>query len=251
MKIALAAHVALASGMLLTVEAAADSVFGVYAGASAWQQEAAGDVASFGAAIDVEDDLGLGDEQNNVYFLALEHGVPVLPNVRFQYLDIELAGANTLTRDIEFNGVTFPVSTSVTSAIDAKQTNAVLYYEVLDNVVSLDLGLDVRYLDGRTDVNSEFETSGVDFQIVVPLPYVRARIDLPLTGLWLSGEVSGVTYSGDSLYDADVALGWESPIGLGVQAGYRMFRLDVGNFDDVDQLDVSIAGPYAGINFHF
>lgn len=231
--------------------ASADRVFGIYAGASAWQQEAAGDVASGSTSIDVEDDLALGDEQNNVFFLALEHGVPALPNVRFQYLDIQLAGANTLTRDIEFNGVAYPLSTSVRSAIDATQTNAVFYYEVLDGVVSLDLGLDVRYLDGRTDVNSEFETAGVEFQVVIPLPHVRARLDLPLTGLWLGGEVSGVAYGGDSLYDADIALGWESPIGLGVQAGYRMFRLDAENLDDVDQLDVSIAGPYAGINFHF
>ncbi|NJN50988.1 MAG: TIGR04219 family outer membrane beta-barrel protein [Gammaproteobacteria bacterium] len=238
-------------GLTCAFDAAADTVFGLYAGVSSWQQEASGDVTSGDTSADVKDDLGIGDDRNNVMYLALEHPIPMLPNVRVQYLEVALSGANTLSRDIEYNDTTFPVDTFVRSEIDVKQGSALLYYELLDNVVSVDVGVDVRYFDGRSSVVSAVDSADVDFQVVLALPYARARIDVPTTGLWFSAEVSALSYSGDSLVDADLALGWESPIGFGVQAGYRRFQLQFDGFDDVDELDVAIEGPYAGLTFHF
>jgi outer membrane protein len=233
------------------LDASADTVFGVYAGAGTWLQKASGDVMSGDASVDLDKDLGLDDEQNNVFFLALEHPVPLLPNVRLQYMDIGFSGSSTLNREIDFNGATFPITTAVKTDIQATQTAATLYYEMLDNVVSLDLGLDVRYLDGDASIVSTIEASRVQFKGAIALPYARARVDLPFSGFWLGGEISGIAYGGDSVFDANAQLGWQSAFGLGMEAGYRTFRLNAENFDDIDKLDVAIDGPYAGLNFHF
>ena len=74
----------------LTLPASADSIFGVYAGFGTWQQSYGGDVTSGIAAVNVETDLGLDDVDNNVLYLAVEHGVPVLPNVRLQSTQLKV-----------------------------------------------------------------------------------------------------------------------------------------------------------------
>lgn len=231
----------------------ADTLFGVYVGAGVWQQEYSGDVASGEEEldVDVERDLDLSEEDNNVFYFALEHGVPVLPNLRVDYADISTSGQNTLSRTITFRGETFNVSEDVSSELDFTQADLVAYYELLDNVVSLDLGLAARWVDGHVEVSADSGFGRADFEGVLPLLYLRARADLPLTGLWLGGEAMGLAYDGHQLLDAAAQVGWESPIGLGAEIGWRTFRLDLDSFEDIDNAEIDVNGPYAAINFHF
>ena len=138
---------AIAGALLLMIShiAQADTLFGIYAGAGTWQQEFGGDVNSGFADVSVENDLGLDDDDGNIFYVAVEHGVPVLPNVRAQLFTIDVEGDNVLSRAIEFNGQTFTVADLVSTEIELTQSDAVFYYEVLDNVVSLDLGLAVSW----------------------------------------------------------------------------------------------------------
>ncbi len=229
----------------------ADTVLGFYAGIGSWQQNYSGDIASGGTAIDIADDLGLDDDTTNFFYAALEHPIPQLPNVRLQYSELDLAQAATLNRDIDFNGIAFPVGTDVGTIVDVKQTDAAFYYEFLDNVVSLDLGIAVRYLDGEVVISSTVGSSPVDFKGLLPLLYGKARIDLPLSGLWLGAEVSGADLDGNSLIDGNLVLGWESPYRIGIEAGWRTYRLKLDDFDDVDSADIEVSGPFAAINVHF
>lgn len=231
----------------------ADTLFGIYAGAGVWQQEYSGDVASGDDAldIDVQRDLDLGQEENNVFYFALEHGVPVLPNVRVNYAEISTSGQNALSRTITFRDETFSVSEDVSSELDFSQADLVAYYELLDNVVSLDLGLGARWVDGHVEVNADSGSGRADFEGVQPLLYARVRADLPLTGLWLGGEAVGLAFDGHQVVDAAAQVGWESPIGLGAELGWRTFQLDLDSFEDIDNAELDIDGPYAAINFHF
>ncbi len=231
--------------------AQADTVLGFYAGIGSWQQNYSGDIASSGTAIDIEDDLGLDDDTTNFFYAALEHPIPELPNVRLQYSELDLDQAATLNRDIDFNGIAFPAGTDVGTIVDVNQTDAAFYYEFLDNVVSLDLGIAVRYLNGEVVISSTVDSSPVDFKGLLPLLYGKARIDLPLSGLWLGAEVSGADLDGNSLIDGNLVLGWESPYRIGIEAGWRIYRLKLDDFDDVDSADVEVSGPFAAINVHF
>lgn len=229
----------------------ADTLLGVYAGAGTWQQELRGDINSGISDVDLQDDLGLDDDDNAIFYLALEHGVPVLPNIRAQYFSIDVDGADVLSRTIEFNGQVFTLNDTVTTVVDLRQTDAVFYYEVLDNVVSLDLGLAVSLLQGSIEVANSIDTARAEFDEVIPLLYAKARVDLPLTGMWVGAQVQGMGYDDNSLIEFDAQLGWESQIGLGIELGYRAVRIELATFDDVDAADIEVRGPYAAINYHF
>jgi len=236
---------------LMPVSTSADTLFGIYAGAGTWEQQFSGDVSSGTSTVDVEDDLALDDDSNTVFYVALEHGVPLLPNIRAQHFAIDVDGSNVLSRSIEFNGETFELSEEINTAIDLRQSDAVLYYEVLDNYLSLDLGLAVSFIEGSINVASASQNARAEFDEVVPMAYVKTRVDLPLTGLWLGAEAQGVSYQDNSLMEFNAQLGYESKLGFGIEAGWRSVRIEVAEFDDVDSAKIDISGPYAALNYHF
>ncbi len=231
--------------------AQADTVFGVYAGYGVWQQSVTGDLRSGGIAVDVEDDLGVDDDDNTVAYLALEHPLPGLPNVRFQYARNALSGMETLSRSIEINGTTFSATDNVSTDLGLTQADLVLYYELLDSVVSVDLGLVARMIDGDIEIVSANEFSRADFRGALPLLYGAARVDLPLTGLSASAQLQGLSYDGNQLLEYSAQLGYESALGLGGELGWRSFNLEVDDFDDLDRAEIEISGPYLMLNYHF
>jgi outer membrane protein len=229
----------------------ADTIFGVYAGAGSWQQNYSGDFRAGVTDIDVEDDLGLDDEMNNMFYLAVEHPMPFLPNVRVNYARFDIDSEATLARDIDFNDVIFPAGVELATDLDVTQGDAIVYYEVLDNIVSLDLGFGARYFDGSVELVSEFSASEAEFTAVIPMLYGRTRADLPFSGFWVGAEAMGLGYSDSNLIDANAQIGWESRFGFGAEAGWRLLTLDIDDIDDIDEAGIDISGPYMAINFHF
>ncbi|MEM6709702.1 MAG: TIGR04219 family outer membrane beta-barrel protein [Pseudomonadota bacterium] len=231
--------------------AQADMLFGVYAGAGSWQQETSGELQSSGSLVDVQEDLGVEDERNRVGYVAVEHPLPVIPNVRLQYSGINANGNEVLSRSIEVNGTTFSFADTVTSVVDLVQGDAVLYYELTDTLVSFDVGLAARWVDGEIDLQSATQSARAEFSGVLPLLYTAARIDLPFSGFWLGGQALGVSYDGDSLIDLNAQIGWESALGLGAELGWRSFELTLENYDELDRADIEVSGPYLALNYHF
>ena len=231
--------------------AQADTLFGIYAGAANWQQELTGDITSGATDVNVEDDLGVGDDSSNMFYFAVEHPLPLLPNARVQHVSMDLSGDNVLSRDVEFNGSTFVVSDQVTTDVELTQTDAVLYYQILDNVVELDLGLAARWVDGLVAVASTTEGARAEFEGVLPMLYGKTRITLPFSGFWLGAEAQGLAYEGNQLLDANVKVGWESPLGLGAELGWRAFSLELDDYDDITNAELEVDGPYVGLNYHF
>ncbi len=229
----------------------ADTVFGVYAGAGGWQQELSGELTSSSIQVDAEADLGMQDDTNKVFYIAVEHGVPILPNLRARYFDIDMDGENVLSRSIQFNGQVFTLSDQINSEVDFSQSDAVMYYQLLDNVISVDMGLAVSLLEGSIQVVSASEAATADFDEVVPMLYSRVRADLPFSGFWIGAEGQGVTYEGNSLVEFNTQIGWESRVGLGIEAGWRAVQLELESFDEVDSAELDVTGPYASVNYHF
>lgn len=243
----------LLAGFSLTAAPAAlaDTLFGIYAGAGTWQQNYSGDIRSGFTNIDVENELNLDEDHNNVFYLAVEHPAPVLPNFKVNYVTFNVDSESVLSSTIDFNDVIFPVDTAIATDVDIKQADALLYYELLDNVVSLDVGFGARYMDGRFSIVSDVNASEAEFTVVVPMLYGRSRADLPLTGFWVGGEVMGMGYSGNSLIDATAQVGWESSLGLGAEMGWRFLGFDLDDVNDFDRANVDVSGPYLALNFHF
>ncbi|MEM7219445.1 MAG: TIGR04219 family outer membrane beta-barrel protein [Pseudomonadota bacterium] len=244
---------ALVTSALLAAPATADIEFGMYAGGGAWMQDISGSATSGADNLDLVDDLGFADKSNNYFYGAFEHPIPLLPNVRIEHTSLAQTGEGVLNRSIEFNGETFNLAAELNSEIDISQTDALLYWGLLDTVVDLDVGVGVRFLDGFVMVRDEttFTNSTAEFDTPVPMVYGAARADLPFSGFWVGASARGLAYEDNSLIDIDARVGWTSPIGLGLEVGYRQMDLDVEELDEIDVANVMIKGPFAALNYDF
>ncbi len=222
-------------------------IVGVGASVSYWNSDVSGDAATNGDVVDLENDLDLSSDDNANVTLYFEHPVPLLPNVRVNYTSLELDGEGELSAN--FDGIA--LGTTVQSDLELDQLDLTLYYEVLDNWVNLDLGLTVRDLSGELTVRDTagvFAVSETEIDAVVPMGYLAARFDLPFTGVSVGGDINGIAYSGDAVYDLNVYGQYELSL-LQLRAGYRQLTIDYE--DDDDKLDVDIDGPFlsAGLVF--
>ena len=243
------------AALTLPASAAADSVLGVYAGVSTWKQSYSGSIrdlntgGSEGEEIDFNKDLGLDEESGNVLYVALEHGIPFLPNVKLQTSELETDATNTISRDFNYGDRTFTASDTVRTEADLSHTDLTLYYQVLDNWVSLDLGLTVRLFDGFVSIESSTDSAREDFDAPVPLLYANARADLPFSGAY-AGINAHALGDGDNMFvDFQFTVGYEHAVGAGVELGFRSLDLDLDDIDDVEA-DLTIDGGFIGVFYH-
>lgn len=234
----------------LSLPALADAI-GFRAGAYAWAPDISGTVRAGGENVDLQDDLGFSDENANVFFIAVEHPIPLLPNVLLQHTKLEADTTQTLSRSFTFDDVTYTAAETVKADLDLSHTDATLYYEILDNWVELDLGLTVRLFDNGVKIESQAtgEKAELDFDSALPMVYAAARFNLPLSGLYVAVDGNGIGYSDSTLFDYRAMVGYESPIGLGAEIGYRTFDLNYEDGDDDG--DVKIDGAFAQVFYHF
>lgn len=248
---------ALAAVMFTASSSTQADVLGVYAGGGLWQTDLSGDVGDAGQpAADLED-LGLDDEDSNFFYVALEHPIPIIPNARLQLNDINLSNTATVSQSFVIDGDTFTAGTEVASDIDLTHTDATLYYEVLDNVVSLDLGLTFRMFDGSFEVTDTTtnETATEDFDDTVPLLYGKVQGDLPLTGFYVAASGNYINYDDNSIFDYQAGVGYMTDgwvLDLGLELGYRSFSLEI-DADDLGDVnaDGDVSGAYLSANIHF
>jgi outer membrane protein len=230
--------------------AAMADTLGVFVGAGRWDTNYSGSISKGADQIDIESDLGLSGEGQNYYFAAFEHPVPLVPNIKIKRQDLRVNAVSTLTRSVTYGGTTFNASDTVTTDLDLGHYDYILYYEVLDNWVSLDIGVDVKHFDGDVDLHTTTDRVNDDLDDMIPLLYARAQFEIPATGFSVDIEGSGISYGGNSFTDIRAALSYESDLGFFASLGYR--SLDV-SADNVGNLvaDVTIDGAFLEAGFHF
>jgi outer membrane protein len=239
---------AVGGSLILVAPLSQADVVGLRASVSYWDSDLSGQAANSGDVVDVENDLNLDSDSDANASLYLEHPVPLLPNVRLNYTVIEQSGRGRLGTS-EFVGI--PGSVEVQSDFDLDQLDLTLYYEVLDNWVNLDLGITARDLSGELvvqDTNGRFSPSETKVDGVIPMGYLAARFDLPLTGVSVGAEGNFISFDGDSLHDFNAYGQYEISL-IQLRAGYRQMSIDYE--DGNDRLDVEIGGPFvsAGVSF--
>jgi outer membrane protein len=236
------------AALVSAMPAQADTVLGLTAGAQIWNMDGTGSLGSVGLA--QSDDLDFSSETQNVFYVSLEHMVPVLPNLKLRHTDLESEGAGNV--NFVFEGTNF--TGAVTSDVDLSHNDIILYYELLDNVVSLDLGLNVMQMDGHVAVTDGTNSERIDFKGYVPTLYIAAETSLPLNGLSLSGEISAVAIDDSKFYDYQVQLQYNviesKAVDVGLQLGYRETRLELDDLDNLNT-DLEFSGPYTGLQVHF
>ena len=233
---------------LLPITGMSATVLGFQAGGGSWEHAPSGNITASeggtGTSADLENDLNLSKKSEGYSYFILEHPIPVIPN--FKYVDTKLtsSGSGKANVSFTFNNTTYNTSTDLTTKLELNQTDAILYYEVLDNVVSLDLGLNGKTISGSASVNSDSTT----FSETIPMLYVAAEIALP-AGFAIGADISTISAAGNSITDTTVKLTYTTDFYLGVQAGLRTqsYTLDI----DSVKADMKFDGVFAGIYFKF
>ncbi|MBD2860016.1 TIGR04219 family outer membrane beta-barrel protein [Spongiibacter sp. KMU-158] len=230
----------------LAASATQADIVGATAGVQHWNQSWDGFVQSSSSAndrIDVNDDLKYDEETGISYYVALEHPIPVLPNLRIQRTEIEVSERGTVNATFDNQ----PFASDVDSTTDLTHTDFTMYYELLDNWVNLDVGLSVRLFDGEITIKdtSGSQEGSVDVDVPVPMLYANARFDLPFSGFYAQAVGNMLSVGDNSITDMSVGIGFEATI-FSLEAGYRSFDLKLE--DDEDEADLTIDGLYVGVN---
>jgi len=188
------------------VSAHADTLLGLYAGADG--------IVNTGESNHISAD----NEVVGSYYLAFEHPVPFLPNAKVRYTQFDQSNSN------------------------AKALDAIGYFEVLDNVVSLDVGLGAKRVNAS---NTDATT--------IPAVYASAGGKLPFTGLSAKAEVFVGKGTDADFSDANAEIKYNFienvAIDLGLKAGYRIMTVNIDKSGTSSEFKMQ--GPYLGLEAHF
>ncbi len=230
---------------LLPLTGFSATILGFQAGGGSWTHDPSGSISTssdgVGVSADLKSDLKLSSKSEGYTYFLIEHPVPVIPN--FKYVNTNLTSSgNSGSANFDFNGINY--STAVNTAIDLSQTDMIFYYEILDNVVSLDLGLNAKKIEGQAVVDADTTT----FSATIPMLYAAVEIALP-AGFSLAGEISTISAAGNEITDVSAKVTYTTDFNLGVEVGTRSqtYTLDV----DTVKASMSFSGVFAGVYFKF
>lgn len=237
---------------VVPVPAAADTIFGLHGSAHLWRPEFGGSVGQNFDAFDISGEFSDEELSSTSLLLALEHPLPFIPNVQLRLTPLDWEGSSDAASgtlgSITING-------EVDAVLDLDMRDGTLYYEVLDNWVSLDLGLTVRQLDGFFSVQEvNLGTADtIDVNEVVPMLYGHARFDLPFSGLALGVRGNGIAFQDNNLVDLEAYVHIEFDfiplVDIGLQGGVRGLSLDIdqSGFES----EATFQGAYIALTGHF
>lgn len=216
---------------LAPVSVMADTVFGVYAGGQFWDASSEGEYAVGSNLIKP----GFEDENHKSYYLALEHPVPLIPNIKVRQNTLKVAGG--------------------LGENDFSHRDYILYYEIFDNdLVSFDVGVNAMDFDGSIQTPVGIDFGRKSFSATVPTGYVAARVGIPATDLTVFADVSALSAKDSKVQDAQIGVEYRvldnMAIDLNVNAGYRHSVIELDDVDDIYS-DVTFKGPFVGVELHF
>lgn len=186
----------------------------------------------------------------------LKHPVPIIPNVRLEYASITDEGKVNGKVD----GVSVPADAKTT--LKTKQVDLIPYYNLLDNLfwITLDLGIDAKFFksDASIDSVNVGSSSYIGYSnsvnAVIPLVYVRGRVQVPATGLGVEADIKAITYSDTTVYDVRAKVDYTFTsvpvVQPGIEIGYRIQKLKIDDGEKT-QVDLDYQGVYAGVMLRF
>lgn len=239
---------------LLCTSAQADTLLGLYIGGQVWANQAEG---SFGEGETNQAAFDFEDETQGNFFIALEHPIPLIPNLKIASTTLDTIGGATIEGSFEFEGVTYNANSQLDTTFDASYVDYTLYYEVFDNdLLTFDIGFTARDLDSQIDVveQATSQSSALSVSGFVPLLYVNTIIGLPFTGFNVFAEANFLSYDDNSIYDYQIGISYalvdNLVVDLDLTLGYRSVKLELNDIDDLYS-DLTFDGVFAGAIVHF
>jgi outer membrane protein len=245
---------------LASINCQADTLLGLYGGVQGWNMQTTGGFSENGN----NGDFNFEDEAKSNFYVAFEHPVPLIPNIKLQRTEMDTAGAATLDANFAFGGELFSVSADVATDVQLTAIDVILYYELFDNdLVSFDFGINAKYIDGEflvTDKDVSSQVGREEFSGAVPMLYSRLAVGVPFTGFGAYVEGSYLSFDDNTLSDYQAVITYSLmenfALDVTVQLGYRVVAIELEDIGDLKELnniysDLEFKGPFAGIEVHF
>ena len=221
-----------------------------------YEHTPSGTIQYQGDSINLEDDFKWKKESDVFAKLYIEHPIPLLPNIKLGYSSFGHSGSGLLNNDITFGRQTYTSTSKIDSKFDLDMYDLTLYYELVDIGFDLDLGLNIRYLDGSVSavgvggIPPKPINESTSFSVPVPMIYAKARVPIPSTDIAFQAEGNYISYSGNQFYDFEAGVRYTFALGFGLEGGYKTMKLKLDDVDDLS-LDSTFSGAYAKLVFDF
>ena len=197
-------------------------------------------------------------------WVIVKHPIPVIPNLRLEYVSISDEGlfiatptnANPIVSPLPINSVPYSNST-----INMTQFDIIPYYNFLDNTgwITVDLGLDIKVIQADIDIKAVNESWGISpaytssESIPIPLLYLRGRVQIPATEFGIESDIKFISDGDSTFYDirakVDYTFDITPIIQPAIEVGYRTQSYDINSDDTIGVIEYS--GVYAGVMLRF
>lgn len=221
-----------------------------------WLVQPSGDatLGSLGTEVDLHDDVGLDSyEVTPAGTATLRLG---RHDLWFDALVIDMSENSVVNRTITFGSLTVPANRSVKSDLELQMYDLRYGYSFFDadrHGFRLGPTLGVAYVDVDAKITDQVTGTSDTLSEAFPLPRLGLQGSVPLGPFELAGKAAGlyVEYKDFQAYtlEGDVSLTWRPLRNIGLVAGYRVMKTHA-EFD-VDKLDLTFQGPYAGAELRF
>lgn len=255
------AIIATSLATVLCTSAQADTLLGLYIGGHVWDAKVTG---SFGEKNSQTGDVALqefnfDDQQDGSYSVALEHPIPLIPNIKIASTTLDTDGQTVITESgFSFGDISYPINTTVDTVFNISYVDYTFYYEILDNdLLTLDVGITARDFEGDMTITDDIgvlSLSKEEFSAIVPMLYSSAIIGLPFTGLNIFAQGNYTGYDDSSIYDLQAGISYalldNLAVDLNVELGYKVVKMNIEDIDDV-YADMEFKGIFVGATMHF
>lgn len=115
--------------------------------------------------------------------------------------------------------------------------------------VNLDLGVNLRFINGELSQQEASFGVPVEFNATLPMLYANALFDLPYEGLSASLGASHLVYDQYYALDYQAKLSYKWQNGLGLEGGWQHQHLSIDGGDI--QADIESKGPFLDLKYRF
>jgi hypothetical protein len=207
-----------------------------------------------GTRIDLKRDVGLLDRRFPDLQVTWRPGLR--HKLRVEYLPIRFDSTATLSRDLVFNGATYPAGRPVTAGLDWTTYRFGYEYDfIVRRRASAGFIAEVKH----TRVRAQLRASPIDevSRQAMPVPAVGGVLRVyPTPRLSLSGEATFFAvpdrpdgHYGGRVADVDAAAVWAVTRRLGAQFGFRV--IDIHHLGEWNTADFSLRGVYVAARVRY
>jgi hypothetical protein len=203
-----------------------------------------------GTEFNVKDDLDMG---NKAYPAIEVFGGLGRQHVSLLYTAATYSGSTTLTKPIDFNGKNY--TGWVDSSLEIRMLDIAYKVDIIDtgNILagfSVSAIGKIKYIEANASLsNSTLGQTSNNIKAPIPMIGAAAHIGILANILEARAEVTGIAYSGNSLFEALADLSLTPFPFLDIHAGYKIIALRIDQSETY--FNGQIAGPYVALTVSF